>query len=217
MPSNAISAFECFLLRHHRPLGNACFPVCGLSQKHAWKCHVYKFHGSQVSPLALSQPAAGGSVEGPDIPCAPNNTVINVKLCLISWITELTKWFCLSRDVKLRRGIERPNGALCCTCSRVVLKLRLLLIFEGIAHASLSNSRKSASILGLARNRGTGPRTDPHGRDRRKDRHLLERLEAENRGLRNRAILALQIQVLRHVGGSEVRPTGALKSDAFTP
>jgi hypothetical protein len=91
---------------------------------------------------------------------------------------------------------------------------------SGIAHASLSNSRKSASIRGLARNRGTGPRTDPHGRDRRKDRHLLERLEAENRELRNRAIqLALQIQVLRHVGGSEVRPTGvrALKSDAFTP
>jgi hypothetical protein len=35
---------------------------------------------------------------------------------------------------------------------------------------------------------------------------VLERLEAENRELRNRAIqLELQIQTLRHVGGSEVR------------
>jgi hypothetical protein len=69
---------------------------------------------------------------------------------------------------------------------------------SGIARASLSNGKKSASVLELARTRGSGPRTDPSGREARKDRSLLERLEAENRELRNQAIqLALQIQVLR--------------------
>jgi hypothetical protein len=73
-----------------------------------------------------------------------------------------------------------------------------------VARASVTN-RKSASVYELG---GTGPRTDPNGREkRRKDWGLLERLEAENLELRNRAVeLELQIQTLRHVGGSEVRP-----------
>ena len=72
-----------------------------------------------------------------------------------------------------------------------------------VARVSVTN-RKSASVHELA---GTGPRTDPNGREkRRKDWGLLERLEAENLELRNRAIeLELQIQTLRQVGGSEVR------------
>jgi hypothetical protein len=75
-----------------------------------------------------------------------------------------------------------------------------------VARASVTN-RKSASVHELAGTSGTGPRTDPNGREKgRKDWGLLERLEAENLELRNRAIqLELQIQTLRHVGGSEVR------------
>jgi hypothetical protein len=83
---------------------------------------------------------------------------------------------------------------------------------SGIARASLSTGstgKKSSSVLQLARTRGTGPRTDPGGRGRRKDRNLLERLEAENRELRSQAIqLSLQIQALRYVGRSEDRPAG---------
>jgi hypothetical protein len=72
-----------------------------------------------------------------------------------------------------------------------------------VARASVTN-RKSASVHELAGTGGTGPR---NGREkRRQDWGLLERLEAENLELRNRAIqLELQIQTLRHVGGSEVR------------
>jgi hypothetical protein len=65
-----------------------------------------------------------------------------------------------------------------------------------VARAIVTN-RQSASVHELAGTGGTGPRTDDWG--------LLERLEAENLELRNRAIqLELQIQTLRHVGGSEV-------------
>ena len=75
-----------------------------------------------------------------------------------------------------------------------------------IARISLYNGKKSASVHELARTGGTGPRTDSNGRERRNDWALLERLEAENLELRSRAIqLALQIQTLRDVGGSEVR------------
>ena len=60
------------------------------------------------------------------------------------------------------------------------------------ARATFSNSKKSPSFLEVARSRATGPR---------KDRSLLERLEAENRELRNQAMhLVLQIQLLRHRG-----------------
>jgi len=74
---------------------------------------------------------------------------------------------------------------------------------SGIARASLSNSSKSASVLHPAGIRGTGPRTDPRGREWHHDRNLVERLEAENWDLRNQVIqLALEIQVLRHAGSS---------------
>jgi hypothetical protein len=80
---------------------------------------------------------------------------------------------------------------------------------SGIARATLSSGKKSSSVLQLARTRGAGPQTDPGGREGRNDRNLLERLEAENRELRNQAIqLALQVQVLRHGGRSEERPAG---------
>jgi hypothetical protein len=74
---------------------------------------------------------------------------------------------------------------------------------SGIARATLSNGRKSASVLELAPIRRSGPRKDLGGRDWHKDRTLLDRLEAENRELRNQAIqLALQIQMLRRIGKS---------------
>ena len=74
---------------------------------------------------------------------------------------------------------------------------------SGIARAGVSNGKKSASVLELARTGGTGPRTGGEGRN---DRDLLERLEAENLELRNRAVqLALQIRTLRRVGRSEAR------------
>ena len=77
---------------------------------------------------------------------------------------------------------------------------------SGIARATLSNSGKSASVLELAPIRRSGPRKDPGGRDWHRDRTLLDRLEAENRELRNQAIqLALQIQMLRRIGKSEPR------------
>lgn len=77
---------------------------------------------------------------------------------------------------------------------------------SGIARATLSNDRKSASVLELAPIRRSGPRKDLGGRDWHKDRTLLDRLEAENRELRNQAIqLALQIQMLRRIGKSETR------------
>ena len=80
---------------------------------------------------------------------------------------------------------------------------------SGIARATLSNGRKSASVLDLAPIRRSGPRKGPDGRDWHKDRTLLERLETENRELRNQAIqLALQIQVLRRIGKSELRSAG---------
>jgi hypothetical protein len=81
---------------------------------------------------------------------------------------------------------------------------------SGIARATLSNGRKSASVLELAPIRRSGPRKDPGDRDWRTNRNLLERLEAENRELRNQAIqLALQIQVLRRVRRSETKSTGS--------
>jgi hypothetical protein len=62
---------------------------------------------------------------------------------------------------------------------------------RGMTRNGLSNGRKSAS--------------DPDGRERHQDGDLIKRLEAENLALRNQAAqLALQIQVLRHIGGSEV-------------
>ena len=74
---------------------------------------------------------------------------------------------------------------------------------SGIARVGLSNGKKSASVLELARTGGTGPRTL---REPREDQDLLERLEAENLQLRKRAVqLALQIQTLRRVGRSEIR------------
>jgi hypothetical protein len=80
---------------------------------------------------------------------------------------------------------------------------------SGIARATLSNGRKSASVLELAPIRRSGPRKGPGSRDWHKDRTLLERLETENRELRNQAIqLALQIQVLRRIGKSELRSAG---------
>jgi hypothetical protein len=79
-------------------------------------------------------------------------------------------------------------------------------LFSVVARASLFNEKKSASVHELGRTGGTGPRTDPNGREIRKDWDLLERLEAENLELRNRAAqLALQIEILRHVGRAEVR------------
>lgn len=72
-----------------------------------------------------------------------------------------------------------------------------------IARVGVSNGKKSGSVLELARTGGSGPRPD---RERRGDRGLLERLEAENLELRNRAVqLALQIRALRRVGRSEIR------------
>jgi hypothetical protein len=77
---------------------------------------------------------------------------------------------------------------------------------SGIARATVSNSGKSASVLELAPIRKSGPRMDPGGRDSHKDRTLLDRLEAENRELRDQVIqLALQIQMLRRIGKSETR------------
>jgi len=76
-----------------------------------------------------------------------------------------------------------------------------------IARASLSKGKKSASVLELAPIRRSGPRKGPGGRERRKDWNLLDRLEAENRELRDQAIeLMLQIQALRHHGRSGDRP-----------
>ena len=86
-----------------------------------------------------------------------------------------------------------------------------------IARASLSNGKKSASVLEMAPTRGGGRRTDPKARGRRHDWTLIERLEAENRELRKRAIeLALQIQTLHKGGRSEDRSAGAPHQwDAF--
>ena len=73
-----------------------------------------------------------------------------------------------------------------------------------IARASLSDGKKSASALEMARTRRGGRRTDPKARGRRHDWTLIERLEAENRELRKQAIeLALQIQTLHKGGRSE--------------
>ena len=80
---------------------------------------------------------------------------------------------------------------------------------KGITRATLSDGTKSSSVLQLAQRRGAGPRMDRTGREGSHDRNLLKRLEAENRELRNQAIqLALQIQVLRHVGRSDARADG---------
>jgi hypothetical protein len=58
---------------------------------------------------------------------------------------------------------------------------------RGITRNGLFNARKSAS--------------DPNGRERHQDGGLIKRLETENLALRNQAAqLALQIQVLRHIG-----------------
>jgi hypothetical protein len=66
------------------------------------------------------------------------------------------------------------------------------------ARANLCNGKKSASVLELAR-------TSRADRDSGDDQDLLERLEAENLQLRNWAVqLALQIQILRRIGRSEV-------------
>ena len=76
---------------------------------------------------------------------------------------------------------------------------------SGIARARLSNDKLSASILALARVREKGSRTDHSRPEGHSDLNLLERLEAENRELRNRVVqIALQMQVLRHAG----RPKG---------
>jgi hypothetical protein len=81
---------------------------------------------------------------------------------------------------------------------------------SGIARASLSNGRKSASILDPA---GTRLGARPRGREWHHDRNLLERLEAENRDLRNRVIqLAFQIQILRHAGSAGDRARSANRS-----
>jgi hypothetical protein len=70
------------------------------------------------------------------------------------------------------------------------------------ARASLSNGKKSASVLEL-RPRRTDRPIDP---ERSADRDLLERLQAENLALRSWAVqLTLQIQTLRRTGRSEVR------------
>ena len=79
------------------------------------------------------------------------------------------------------------------------------VVMGEIARASLSNGKKSASVLELAWTGEAGPRTD---RDGRNDRDLVEYLEAENLALRSWAVqLALQIQSLRRVGSSEARST----------
>src|SRR5262245_2879439 len=84
-----------------------------------------------------------------------------------------------------------------------------------IARASLSSGKKSASVLEMM-TRGGGRRTDPKARVRRHDWTLIERLEAENRELRNQAIeLALQIQTLHKGGRSEDRSAGAPQWGAF--
>jgi hypothetical protein len=76
------------------------------------------------------------------------------------------------------------------------------VVMGEIARASLSNGKKSGSVLELAWT-GEAPRTD---RDGRNDRDLVEYLEAENLALRSWAVqLALQIQSLRRVGSSETR------------
>jgi hypothetical protein len=70
------------------------------------------------------------------------------------------------------------------------------------ARANLCNGKKSASVLELAR---TGEAVSRADRDSGDDQDLLERLEAENLQLRNWAVqLALQIQILRRIGRSEV-------------
>jgi hypothetical protein len=70
------------------------------------------------------------------------------------------------------------------------------------ARANLCNGKKSASVLELARTGEAVSRTDRDSHDQ----DLLERLEAENRELRNWAVqLALQIQILRRIGRSDVR------------
>jgi hypothetical protein len=85
-----------------------------------------------------------------------------------------------------------------------------------IARASLSNGKKSASVLEMAPTRGGGRRTDPKARGRRHDWTLIERLEAENRELRKQAIeLARQIQTLHKGGRSEDRFAGAPQCDAY--
>jgi hypothetical protein len=84
---------------------------------------------------------------------------------------------------------------------------------SGIARASLSNGRKSAAILDLAGTRQTRLGARPRGREWHHDRNLLERLEAENRDLRNRVIqLAFQIQILRHAGSAGDRARSANRS-----
>ena len=78
-----------------------------------------------------------------------------------------------------------------------------------VARASLFNEKKSASVHELAGTGATGPRTDPNGREMRKGWDLVERLEAENLELRNRAVqLALQIQILRRVRSALRAQTG---------
>jgi hypothetical protein len=91
---------------------------------------------------------------------------------------------------------------------------------SGIAHATISNRRKFAPILEIEAIRRSGARKDPGSRDWRKDQTLLERLEAENRQLRNQAIqLALQIQVLRGVGTCEKKSASSRvpKRTSFPP
>src|SRR6266487_646491 len=113
---------------------------------------------------------------------------------------------CTCRHVKPAIAVVRPRNAVggrsrACACAQrtglfgrgqscsiATRRFAENLQMSGIARASLSNGKKSASVLELARTRGSGPRTDPSGREARKDRSLLERLEAENRELRNQAI-----------------------------
>jgi hypothetical protein len=84
-----------------------------------------------------------------------------------------------------------------------------------IARASLSNGKKSASVLEMA---PTRRRTDPKARARRHDWTLIERLEAENRELRKQAIeLALQIQTLHKGGRSEDRSASVATSRRRRP
>jgi hypothetical protein len=74
---------------------------------------------------------------------------------------------------------------------------------SGIARIGVSHGKSSTSGVALARPGSTTVRSE---RARRNNRALLERLEAENLELRNRAIqLALQIQSLRRVGRSTAR------------
>src|SRR5262245_39529449 len=124
-----------------------------------------------------------------------------------TWLACQTCDCCHSRPPKAVEGERESQGALWHAGGRAVLFIattRSLGVssMSAAARANLCNGKKSALVLELAR---TGEAVSRADRDSRDDRDLLERLEAENLELRNWAVqLALQIQILRRIGRSEV-------------